>query len=213
MYNADTIYAANSVRDYALDTGVSMDNFWHVSGTNYTHTDYDYTRTTFGKWIGEKDYAWGFLNNQNRSYYAEGIVQDALDLLDYYGNTYNTNDQPIIDANDTKLDNMGILWIGEIYKDISPDIRFGGKSKEALYNNTWYIAGPAYTKNKRQVRLTWSYGDTYISRFDSLKTYSGGTENKNNVTEILSFYCESHVNPDSRYDNNRNKNDNTPMTP
>ena len=111
---------------------------------------------------------------------------------------------------------MGILWLGEIYKDIPENQRFGGNTEEAFLNNKWYIAGPEIAAEKLTSGLgiiEWLEGDTYFQRYDALKTYSGGTENKNNVTEILSFFCESRVNPDSRYDNNRNKQDNTPMTP
>ena len=65
---------------------------------------------------------------------------------------------------------------------------------------------------KEEVIIEWTEGDTYLQRYDCLKTY--GTEaDKQSVTEILSFMCETRVNIDGRYDRNRGELNNTSMTP
>ena len=63
------------------------------------------------------------------------------------------------------------------------------------------------------LNLKWTYGDTYYQRYDSLKTYAFTNEDTNQLVEILSFMCETHVNADGRYDRNRGQIDNTTMSP
>lgn len=56
-------------------------------------------------------------------------------------------------------------------------------------------------------------GDTYFQRYDHLKTYPFTLEDENSVTEIMSFMCETRVNLDGRYDNNRGNTSNLYITP
>ena len=117
---------------------------------------------------------------------------------------------------------LNYLWIGELYKDNYDDsVRFGGNSKEALLANTWCVAGKSLPigeistddLNPTTVTLKWTVGDTYYQRYDCLKTYPFTREDPNQLVEILSFMCETHVNIDGRYDRNRGQADNTNMSP
>lgn len=109
-----------------------------------------------------------------------------------------------------------LLWLGELYKDV--DNRFGGTSKEALLANNWLVAGEAkYLKNEYPndperpnggIRLVWEDGDTFYQRYDCLKTYAFTKEDPNQIVEILSFMCESHINLDGRYDKLRGQAEN-----
>ena len=56
-------------------------------------------------------------------------------------------------------------------------------------------------------------GDHYLMRYDCLKTYPRSTEDFNQIVEIASFFVETRINLDGRYDKNRNKLDNTIMSP
>ena len=56
-------------------------------------------------------------------------------------------------------------------------------------------------------------GDTYFQRYDHLKTYPFTLEDENSVTEIMSFMCETRVNLEGRYDNNRGNTSNLYITP
>ena len=114
------------------------------------------------------------------------------------------------------------LWLGELYRDLNSDNLFGGKSKNAILSNKWLVCGDTIDlpsqdnpndNNSRKVTLRWVEGDTYYQRYDCLKTYPFSSEDTNQIVEILSFMCESYVNLDGRYDNNRGKQDNTLMTP
>ena len=106
------------------------------------------------------------------------------------------------------------LWLGELYKDVDESSRFGGKSKAAILNNKWLVGGEAVAIEKdTSATLQWTEGDTYYQRYDCLKTYPFTYEDTNQITEILSFMCETHVNIDGRYDKNRGQIRNYVMKP
>lgn len=98
------------------------------------------------------------------------------------------------------------VYIGELYAALDDDdqIRYGGTSDAAIQNNRFVIAGP-------QVRLSdmvgngsdilvANQGDTYIQRWDCLKTKPYSTGSLNNVIDITSVMLETHINIDGRTD-------------
>lgn len=112
----------------------------------------------------------------------------------------------------------GWLWLGELYND-SVQNRFGGQTEEAFENNVWLPCGDPIslidTNNgvKRSVTIKWEEGDTYFQRYDHIKTYPFSLEDQNQVTDIISFMCETRVNIDGRYDRNRGQTSNFSITP
>ncbi len=104
------------------------------------------------------------------------------------------------------------LWLGELIKT-NVQNRFGGDSPAAIRSNNWMIGGDAVNISNGSFTLTWTEGDTYYQRYDCLKTYPFTNEDPNQIVEILSFMCETHVNLDGRYDRNRGQTDNTNMHP
>lgn len=52
-------------------------------------------------------------------------------------------------------------------------------------------------------------GDTFFQRYDCLKTVPYSRDDQQSIVEIASFMCETHVNIDGRYDENRGLQDNT----
>ena len=113
--------------------------------------------------------------------------------------------------NDTKY---SFLWLGEFYRDIV--LPFGGKTDAAIRQNKWLVGGDAVditAENIGNIPLVWSEGDTYYQRYDCLKTYPFTNDDPNQIIEILSFMCETHVNLDGRYDKNRGLLDNTNVSP
>ena len=119
------------------------------------------------------------------------------------------------------------LWLGELYKESKNP--FGGTSEEALLSNRWLVGGEAKllsevietreetvggaTTSKRYLKLKWTDGDTYYQRYDCLKTFPFTNDDPNQLVEILSFMCETHVNIDGRYDRNRGQERNYNMSP
>lgn len=103
-----------------------------------------------------------------------------------------------------------ILYIGELYRDVDPSVRFGGNTDSAMLSNVWRKAGPAV---KLDDYVTFFEGDTYLTRYDCLKTYPYTEEDVNQVIEIFSTHLETRVNLDARYDKTRNLVDNTLIRP
>lgn len=110
--------------------------------------------------------------------------------------------------------NFGGLWMVEIYRPYtSINEVFGDSSKETLASHTWYVAGDEVSTRDGDFDIIWSSGDTYYQRYDCLKTYLYSSEDPNQVTEILSFMCETRVNIDGRYDRNRGSSNITSLSP
>lgn len=114
--------------------------------------------------------------------------------------------------------NYSYLYLAELYNDNITN-RFGGQTEEAFENNIWLPGGePINLLNAdgtpvRYASLTYTEGDTFLERYDCLKTYSYTLEDQNSVTEIVSFMCETRVNIEGRYDRNRGQLNNLTMTP
>ena len=114
--------------------------------------------------------------------------------------------------------NYSYLYLAELYNDNITN-RFGGQTEEAFENNIWLPGGePINLLNAdgtpvSYASLTYTEGDTFLERYDCLKTYSYTLEDQNSVTEIVSFMCETRVNIEGRYDRNRGQLNNLTMAP
>lgn len=109
------------------------------------------------------------------------------------------------------------IFIGELYREFTPEQsngRFGGNSDEALTLNDWKVCGKAEVLSLNETcTIQYSEGDTYVGRYDFLKTYPTSPEDENSVVSIYSTELESRVNLNLRYDKNRGLTDNTLVTP
>ena len=103
--------------------------------------------------------------------------------------------------------------IFDLYKSVSDDVRYGGKSPQAIYNNAWIPCGNPVSVVGGGLVVEYSIGDTYIGRFDVLRVFPNDTNQIVQHTEIVSFICESFINPDGRSDVNRYNTDSSLMTP
>ena len=125
-----------------------------------------------------------------------------------------------LDVNDSLSagTDIGNFPLVEIRRDYNKDILYGGTSKDALYSRTWIPCGPPVNipttiNNDTKVDVFFKWGDTFIQRYDCLKTYPFTPEDKNQVIDILSFVCETRVNIDGRYDRNRGQISNLNVSP
>lgn len=111
------------------------------------------------------------------------------------------------------------LWLVELTKQVNKSSRFGGNTEEALLNNIWTISGnptpivDSTGKALSTVSVEFLQGDTYVQRYDCIKTYPFSNEDMNTVVDIVSFYCETHINIDGRYDKNRGNINNLVASP
>lgn len=129
---------------------------------------------------------------------------------------YNNVSQEILDLSSiegpfekgSKGVQYGFLWLGELYRESVPN-RFGGTTEEAFENNNWLPAGESVnlldSNNNpvNSIKLVWNQGDTYYQRYDHVKSYPVEQTQQNANIDILSFMCETRINLDGRYDNNR----------
>lgn len=107
------------------------------------------------------------------------------------------------------------LYIGELYRNFTEEQmlgRFGGVSDSAITNGVWNRCGESI-KLDGQVTLYYREGDTYIGRYDFLKSHPVSEEDINQVISIYSTEIESRVNLDARYDKFRGSLDNTFVRP
>ena len=131
---------------------------------------------------------------------------------------YNRTWGPSKDSYKNLKAGIPALYIGELYRDnIDTSTRFGGNSDEALKNNIWKRCGQAVRLDNMTGSITtgveFREGDTYLTRYDCLKTYPYSDEDTNSVVEIFSTDLETRVNLDARYDNARGLMDNTLVRP
>ena len=129
----------------------------------------------------------------------------------YYDTTIKGYVAQNISEQDTQNSNKPLILIGELKRDI-PNI-FGGTDEFALNNNSWIVAGDTVKLLADQdASVIWTQGDTYYQRYDCLLAQPYDNNDENQIVSIVSFMCETYINLDGRYDNNRNLVNNTHVT-
>lgn len=103
------------------------------------------------------------------------------------------------------------LWLAELYQDELAN-KFNG---DDYLSNIWYPAGES--KRLEDIdTISFTHGDTFYARFDTLKTYPYDTStfsDVNSIVEIGSFMVETRINLDTRYDKNRGNQSNLVVNP
>ncbi len=152
-----------------------------------------------------------FKDNGKYSFYLRTATEDIVweDKHSNFWEDENTKKTYVGVGNDIKYAG---LYIGELYRVFTKeelDARFGGNSKEAISNNIWHRCGEAVDLDETNVEIVFKEGDTYLERYDCLKTKPFTNEDPNSIIEILSTEVESRVHLDERVDRNRFLKDNT----
>lgn len=131
--------------------------------------------------------------------WIDNKTSGSYPYLDYY-----VNQDPISGL--SVSDGEQYVFIGEIYSVLEDNdqIRYGGTSDAAIQNSRFIIAGPQVRLSEMvgngQDALIANQGDTYIQRWDCLKTKPYSTSSVNNVIDITSVMLETHINIDGRTD-------------
>lgn len=185
---------ATDGRQIVMPTNIETDytDYWNVNDANVTKGGINhFFWNPTAKSISESE-----------TQINDGVFQDVISEY-----TSNLTDN-----------NYSYLYLAELYNDNITN-RFGGQTEEAFENNIWLPGGePINLLNAdgtpvSYASLTYTEGDTFLERYDCLKTYSYTLEDQNSVTEIVSFMCETRVNIEGRYDRNRGQLNNLTMTP
>lgn len=125
------------------------------------------------------------------------ILDKSISGINIFKDTSGTSSLPII----------------EVVKDYNVNVLYGGQSPDALKENIWIPISNPVNLNAKGIVLESNQGDTYYQRFECLKTYAFTPEDLNQVVDIASFMCETHINIDGRYDKNRAQSSNLNMSP
>lgn len=128
-------------------------------------------------------------NNSNDTYYSDN--PSSVSQITYSNDTIT--ESPTINK-------QPYFYLGELRRKVTN--KFGGKTSTALSQNTWLAVSKFYDLD--EIALS-NDGDTYFTMYDTLKTYGRSEEDPNSIVEVISFFCESSINPDGRYDKNRGK--------
>ena len=100
------------------------------------------------------------------------------------------------------------LFLAELYREDEDIVNAFGE----LESCQWFPAGKSVPLSS-DVKVEYTYGDTWYQRYDCLKTYPFTQEDENQLVEIASFMCETRINIDGRYDRNRGQVSNLNMSP
>lgn len=144
--------------------------------------------------------------------------EDNADIsrVDVIGNALDGISSPTVDGVHF-YDIRNSVFVAELYREFSNErllARFGGTSESAISNNVWNRCGESVKLEENQPAvLYFKEGDTYVGRYDCLKTYPFSPQDQNQVVSIFSTELESRVNLDARYDKNRGLTDNTFANP
>lgn len=202
---------SNAKATYDKDTGLDGSTD-HVPHTFYTPVHMKYKSTSHAvvafkqqSYLGSipiLPWAWDGTVNMGK--------WTTVSSRTYWGEDM-TFQQEGIDISSSEFNLYPILWLGELYKEVSN--RFGSDTDDPK-KNAWVIAGDAVSFNRTGDNvITWNWGDTFFQRYDCLKTYAFSDMDTNQIVEILSFMCETHVNLDGRYDKQRGQLKNYNMNP
>ena len=202
-----------TINDHSYYYGTGNGDAWNVNytGGNFSTRTETHSEITGYDSGGEPTYedvttsynVYAFWDKQHKT---TSISQDVL------------TPEILGDSNEGTMQ-YGWLWLAELYNDNVKN-RFGGQTEEAFENNIWLPAGETVSlyqddgiTSLQRVDVTWTEGDTYYQRYDHLKTYPYTFDDINQMTDIVSFMCETRVNIDGRYDRNRGQTTNFTVSP
>ena len=205
-----------SSSDTSQNTRASLEAMYFSSIRDYMDEDgdedYTYSKDPVSmKYKSTKHVVFQFNKITNSSGKLSRVLLPALNNSRYPHS--NDKDATYTTYTDTLVSHYAILWLAELSRVVGSDVKFGGNTPEAILNNRWHIAGNSVDINTTTVTVDYLQGDTYFQRYDCMKTYPYTFEDENSVTEILSFFCETQVNLDGRYDRNRKNFNNLALTP
>lgn len=144
-----------------------------------------------------------FWNTENNSYTKDFIWTK---YINEYANYMNPTDIEtnyfFYNANPSINDYYYLADLCVQDPDTSP-YELSNDNKDIISQYSFIPAGEAIELIGDTISLRGNRGDTYYQRWDCLKTFPYSTDDKNQYIDITSFFVESRINLDGRYDKQR----------
>lgn len=144
-----------------------------------------------------------FWNTKNNSYTKDFIWTK---YINEYANYMNPTDIGtnyfFYNANPSINDYYYLADLCVQDPDTSP-YELSNGNKDIISQYSFIPAGEAIELIGDTISLRGNHGDTYYQRWDCLKTFPYSTDDKNQYIDITSFFVESRINLDGRYDKQR----------
>lgn len=144
-----------------------------------------------------------FWNTKNNSYTKDFIWTKYInEYTNYMNPTDIGNNYLFYNANPSINDYYYLADLCVQDPDTSP-YELSNGNKDIISQYSFIPAGEAINLTGETISLRGNYGDTYCQRWDCLKTFPYSTDDKNQYIDITSFFVESRINLDGRYDKQR----------
>lgn len=144
-----------------------------------------------------------FWNTKNNSYTKDFIWTKYInEYTNYMNPTDIRNNYLFYNANPNINDYYYLADLCVQDPDTSP-YELSNGNKDIISQYSFIPAGEAINLTGETISLRGNYGDTYCQRWDCLKTFPYSTDDKNQYIDITSFFVESRINLDGRYDKQR----------
>lgn len=144
-----------------------------------------------------------FWNTKNNSYTKDFIWTKYINEYSNYMNPTDIGTNYFFyNANPSINDYYYLADLCVQDPDTSPyELNTGNEDIISQYS--FIPVGEAIRLTGETISLRGNYGDTYYQRWDCLKTFPYSTDDKNQYIDITSFFVESRINLDGRYDKQR----------
>lgn len=144
-----------------------------------------------------------FWNTENNSYTKDFIWTKYINEYANYMNPTNIETNYFFyNANPSINDYYYLADLCVQDPDTSP-YELSNGNKDIISKYSFIPAGEAIELIGDTISLRGNHGDTYYQRWDCLKTFPYSTDDKNQYVDITSFFVESRINLDGRYDKQR----------
>lgn len=144
-----------------------------------------------------------FWNTKNNSYTKDFIWTKYInEYTNYMNPTDIGNNYFFYNANPSINDYYYLADLCVQDPDTSP-YELSNGNKDIISQYSFIPAGEAINLTGETISLRGNHGDTYCQRWDCLKTFPYSTDDKNQYIDITSFFVESRINLDGRYDKQR----------
>lgn len=144
-----------------------------------------------------------FWNTENNSYTKDFIWTKYINEYANYMNPTNIETNYFFyNANPSINDYYYLADLCVQDPDTSP-YELSNGNKDIISQYSFIPAGEAIELIGDTISLRGNNGDTYYQRWDCLKTFPYSTDDKNQYIDITSFFVESRINLDGRYDKQR----------